>query len=206
MSTRRRLLGIEEGEEKVVETTIIVPNFKRTIVDTEDRTFLDNYEFSNIESDSKIIPTQSLPLILGADSFIDPNHVLVRTDLNKLREESPDTAHMIVESIKNLNNHVLTEEEILSEILDVRIALIDQDIRRTCQRLCEDVRAWTGITIPVRYKSSEIRLGIHSVDIKRALDVNGEKTSIGPDYMGRVTLYMYSPNGSELNLIIAGSQ
>lgn len=204
MSTRRRLLGIEEDEEKVSEVLQLTPNFKRTLVDTDGRTFLENYDFSSIESDSEIIPSQSIPLVLAVDAFMDSNHVLSRIDLNRLREENPETVQIILESIKSLNEYILKEEDINSEIVDVRVALVDHDIRRTSERLCEDVRAWTGINVPLRYKSSEIRLGIHSVDIKRALDVNGQETTQGPEYISRVTLYMYSTTSYDLDLIIAG--
>lgn len=201
MSTRRRLLGIEDGDEKVVDIVTLIPNFKRTIVDTDGRTFLDNYDFSSRDQDSIVIPARSLSIILGVDAFVDCNHVLSRIELNRLKEENPETINIILNVVKYLREYVLTEEEISMEVLDVRVALVDQDIRTMCRRLSEDVRAWTGTHVPIRYESSEIRLGIHSVDIKRALDENGQETTRGPEYIGRVTLYMYSTSNPNLSLI-----
>lgn len=205
MSTRRKLLGIGEEEKEVEKVSIVpqlVPDFKVITVDTAGRTFLDNYNRIGIESESHIVPAQNMLLVLGADAFLDPNHVIGRLDILRLREDSPQTLQIISDAVDNIKKKIVEAEQIDPDVVDVRIALIDRGIRRVCEEACQDVRAWGGVTIPVRYSATDIRLGIHSVEIKRALDVNGVPTVQGVEHIARVTFCMYSDTQYQLNLIM----
>lgn len=205
MSTRRKLLGIGEEETEVDKVSIVpqlVPNFKITTVDTVERTFLDNYNRMTIEYESHILPVENILLILGTDAFLDPNHVIARLDILRLREDSPQALQIISDAVENVKKKVGELEKIEPDVVDVRIALIDRGIRRVCQEVCEDVRAWGAVNVPVGYSATDIRLGIQSVEIKRALDVNGAPTTQGIEYIARVSFYMYSDTQYQLNMIM----
>lgn len=184
-----------------VEEEITIPKTRRLTMIDDETTILEKHHRENIEENTYPLEIGCIPMSLCVDAFMDPSYVAARVNLNNVSEIHGPSAEIMKQLIMKTIHDVSQQEDRMCDDAQFRVLLYDRNINQLCRDLVSDVRCWSGILIPILYKSSSMRIGIHSVEIRRALDIHGDPTTQGPKNIYNVYLYLYSDHPPELSLI-----
>lgn len=192
---------LEPIEKPIEKPTEIAKTLKMTMSD-DDTIVLEKYDVRSLSSHSVPIDTKLIPLLLAADSFMDTSGVTVRADMNDFEKLPGNLFDTLKGLLAIIVKDAVDESEKPCHDIQLRIKLLDMNIRETCVRLVDDVRRWSNMVIPIAYMSTDVRLGCHSVEIRHALDADDKKATQGPINIYKITLYMYSETQPDIRLIL----